>query len=1002
MLEKIILVALSVILTGYSYAQETYYWYKNVRQPLSVDYQKQFVVVGSHSEKETLKELLDKNDIEYEGFQKISQTGNDSNFYWTYIYLTDAKATYNNSHIVYSSPSYCDKKGRKVGISHLFYVKLKTAADTQLLFNWAEDYRVNVNESLRYSPLWYKLSCTSQSEGNSLEMANLFYESGLFSAVSPDFMVKDNVCCVNDSLFPNQWNLKNTGQYGDDFEGYDIRYCEAHQTTTGSNDVVVAVVDKGVQRDHPDLQNIYGVSYDTESGTSPSALYTSHGTLCAGIIGATTNNEFGIAGIAPSSPIMSISNRFQNIPAMSGKLADGINFAWQNGASVINCSWGFAENELIEDAISNALRYGRNGKGCVVVSSSGNFRYDHLDYVDSNITFPATLADVIAVGAMSPCGERKSRNTCDGDTDWTSCYGHNLSVVAPGTLIPTISSGNTTKIFGGTSAAAPHVAGVAALMLSVNSRLTHQQVKQIIERTARKIGNYSYQTDSTHLNGTWNEEMGYGLLDAYAAVTASIVNLYTRDNEDDNGLSYIHDMNYAPFNSPDIWVRNQADNGTVHQSALRGTTNYVNVRIHNRGGCTSSGNDSVYLYIKRAALGVDTWPTAWHPLASAAIPAIAPNGDTVVRIGATFPNGNPLSAYWNTNPYVNYAILSRIKSANGMFVVEGTNTGMNIINNNNISAKNVVVAQAFPIGDVETEVALCAVENPSDNPFVTNLRCATPQSEAGRPLWEEAEIRLILDPTLAAAWRATGGTATNLRQENDTTLLVCGAEARLTNFTVPANYEGYLVVQVNFLTQEYSEKTTYEYVISEYKPGTDSLQGSLSVVVEKPLRSYLFEAEASEDPIVTRNTTVTVSADNIGEGAVYNWYNAADSLVGTGESLSFTASATAQYKLEVVATADGYKDYDSVLVVTTLGKITSLTPNPAGGQVTVGYELSPDVTGATLVIAGAANGQTYCTSSLSAAQTSQIVSLQAVPAGLYAVRIECQGTLVDIKNLIVY
>jgi len=142
------------------------------------------------------------------------------------------------------------------------------------------------------------------------------------------------------------------------------------------------------------------------------------------------------------------------------------------------------------------------------------------------------------------CGVRSGRidripNSCD---PWPpgskpgSCYGPTLDIVAPGTNVPTTRrtiSGTYDMAYGGTSAAAPHIAGVAALILSVNSNLSHRQVKGIIERTAQKVrsgtgaGQYNYQNNLYHPspnnlvgrpNGGWHQEMGYGLVNAHAAV----------------------------------------------------------------------------------------------------------------------------------------------------------------------------------------------------------------------------------------------------------------------------------------------------------------------------------------------------------------------------------------------------------------------------------------------------------------------------------------------------
>ena len=166
-----------------------------------------------------------------------------------------------------------------------------------------------------------------------------------------------------------------------------------------------------------------------------------------------------------------------------------------------------------------ALSHGRNGKGCVVVFAAGND--------NSSVNYPANSNDsIIVVGAMSPCGERKNPSSCDGENWWGSNYGNELDVVAPGVKIRTTDNvgivGKTQTDymtnFNGTSSACPHVAAVAGLILSVNQNLTQKDVADIIELTAQKVGNYSYTQNTGRSNGTWNNEMGYGLVDAYAAV----------------------------------------------------------------------------------------------------------------------------------------------------------------------------------------------------------------------------------------------------------------------------------------------------------------------------------------------------------------------------------------------------------------------------------------------------------------------------------------------------
>lgn len=324
---------------------------------------------------------------------------------------------------------------------------------------------------------------------------------------------------TNDPHYNNQWGLKNTGQYGSAYTGIDINAEQVWSVTKGNN-VKVAIYDHGFEMNHPDLaSNVFGNGFDATTGTSPSQVRGNHGTACAGIIGAVQDNNIGVSGVAPESDIISISInlQFSDTPT---QLASGFNWAWQNGVEIISNSWGgYAPSTIITDAIYNAINNGRDGKGCIVVFASGNEN-------NTNIRYPGSaIPEVLVVGAMSPCGERKNPSSCDGES-WGGCYGNQLDIVAPGVKIPTTdrqgglgySSSDYHSTFNGTSSACPHVAGVAALILSVNPNLTAEEVNNIIESTAQKIGTYNYTNTSGRPNGTWNNEMGYGLIDAYAAV----------------------------------------------------------------------------------------------------------------------------------------------------------------------------------------------------------------------------------------------------------------------------------------------------------------------------------------------------------------------------------------------------------------------------------------------------------------------------------------------------
>jgi len=450
--------------------------------------------------------------------------------------------------IEYVSPAVINSNNDTLNFSNLFYVRLRDEKDVELLEKMAKETNVEILGNNEFMPLWFTLSCNKNSKGNALEMANLFYESRLFSVTEVDFLIKYNHNCINNNYFNNQWNFRNIGQNGGT-SGFDINLCPVRPITTGSPNIIVAVIDDGIQRNHPDLTNIHPSSYDAQTKGSSPIQGGRHGTACAGIIGANSNNVNGITGIAPGCRLMSVRSRF-NTTISNGlqivdiniqkELADAINWAWKTGhASIINASLGhrtyiISSSDLIDEAIDSALIRGRGGRGCVVVFAAGNN--------NAGVHYPAIARpDIIVVGAMTYCGERKRSCSnwinvpshistdplgvsCDGDRTWGSNFGSQLDIVAPGDFIPTTDiNGSHMLNFGGTSAAAPHIAGVAALMLSVNPNLTQKQVKNIIESTARKLPGYTYDYNNpARPNGGWNIQVGYGLVNAFEAVKKSM------------------------------------------------------------------------------------------------------------------------------------------------------------------------------------------------------------------------------------------------------------------------------------------------------------------------------------------------------------------------------------------------------------------------------------------------------------------------------------------------
>ena len=375
------------------------------------------------------------------------------------------------------------------------------------------------------------------AEDSAIFYAKKLYETQKFIYTEPDFFFYTSPNGYSDNTYFNQqWAINN--------DSININAINAWLITTGSSKVKTAVVDVGVDLDHEDLQHnivdgynactLYQFSSPIENGSYEWGPEY-HGTMCAGIISA-ENNDKGIVGIAHTSKISSIragyviylgvdySSRSDWYPwgydVMSYlDFIDAIDYAtYIANADVICYALSLQEySSAVEDKVSQVCDLGRNGKGVVFVISSGNTEY-LLSGGQDTLNYLAKHPNVISVGAITQQGKRLQYS--DNIHNLNSCYGDSLDMVAPGLNVMTTDIDDEYSNFSGTSAAAPHVAGVAALVLSVNPCLTREEVTYILESTCTKVrpDMYNYVNNSNHPNGTWNIEVGHGLVNAYEAV----------------------------------------------------------------------------------------------------------------------------------------------------------------------------------------------------------------------------------------------------------------------------------------------------------------------------------------------------------------------------------------------------------------------------------------------------------------------------------------------------
>lgn len=281
-------------------------------------------------------------------------------------------------------------------------------------------------------------------------------------------------------------------QAGSEWHLAKIQAPAAWDITTGALTIVVAVLDSGVNAAHPDLAGKILPGYDFVWNDSDPADDFGHGTAVAGVIGAAGNNLIGVAGVAFGSKILPVKVMDASGFAYYSTLAQGIHYAVDQGARVINIS---IAGTSASATLQGAINYAWSNNVVVVVAAGNNGNNTPL--------YPAACSNVVAVSA-----------TLANDSIASfSSYGNHIALAAPGDNIWTTTRDLTTKYsaWSGTSFASPVVAGVVALVISAKPSLSNGQIVSILEQTADDLGASGFDT-----------VFGFGRVNAGRAVSEAL------------------------------------------------------------------------------------------------------------------------------------------------------------------------------------------------------------------------------------------------------------------------------------------------------------------------------------------------------------------------------------------------------------------------------------------------------------------------------------------------
>ncbi len=497
-------------------------------------------------------------------------------------------------------------------------------------------------------------------------------------------------------------------------------------------------------------------------------------------------------------------------------------------------------------------------------------------------------------------------------------------------------------------------------------------------------------------------------------IPTSPADLYVRDS--------VGDIGDEPSNasrlwaSPDIWIEDMAGNRVNPY----GDDDYnVCVRIHNRSDSASLGNERLLLNWAKAGIDLN-WSGSWTgeeffickgkkvpkggyvgDINGVVIPSIPAHSNYVIKIKWHVPKPEDyMGCFAVGNQLRHFCLLARVYDGHPILHENESSESVKdlVRDNNNVAWRNVTILEG------KQNRGAVSVGNPFKEPRTFSLSYSLRYNGLDEQLlYNYADVYLNMSSNLFELWQKSDFAGKGFKVVDKNKILLTEPIATIERLVLQPEELYLLEAEVNFFTQEEPENNEFMFDIAEYiddeNEGKELIGGETYIAIRNSERDSYFKAKAVDDKTVLPAEPVSFRAEPISEDAIYTWFDQKGDTVARGLNLTVTPTSTQHYKLEVVATADGFKDYDSVRATVRNGAIVSLSPNPTDNQLTITYRLAAGITNATIEVSDvqSLSVQSY---PVTATATTKTVSLAGLTAGTYVVKLIINGETVDTRQVI--